>query len=108
LGGHVTIIKILQWIISRKPQGIKLPKVPQRLYVRFVLISMFIIKALKIKSISLTLDWNPLNTCFCPSLTFLKASSTKGIKKLSSADRAKLVLPNETKEILIGILLGGM
>jgi len=35
-----------------------------------------------------------------------KASSTKGIKKLSSGGRAKLVLPEEVKEMLIGILLG--
>lgn len=32
--------------------------------------------------------------------------STKGIKRLSSSERALIELPNEVKEILIGILLG--
>lgn len=36
----------------------------------------------------------------------LLAISTKGIKKLSSAERAKILMPGETKEILVGLILG--
>lgn len=34
------------------------------------------------------------------------ARSTKGITRLSSAERALLTLPDEVKDVLIGILLG--
>lgn len=43
---------------------------------------------------------------FFPGLILNKAISTKGIKKLSKAERAKVLIPDEVKEILIGILLG--
>lgn len=34
------------------------------------------------------------------------ATSTKGIKRLSKAERTDILLPEVTKDILIGILLG--
>nr|YP_009722347.1 hypothetical protein [Morchella importuna]QGN66749.1 hypothetical protein [Morchella importuna] len=34
------------------------------------------------------------------------AGSTKGIKRLSAAERAKITIPEETKEALVGTLLG--
>jgi LAGLIDADG DNA endonuclease family len=34
------------------------------------------------------------------------ARSTKGIKRLSSTERALVTIPNDVKEILVGILLG--
>ena len=34
------------------------------------------------------------------------ARSTKGVTRLSSSDRALVTLPDEVKEVLIGILLG--
>lgn len=34
------------------------------------------------------------------------AHSTKGIIRLSSAERALIMIPNDTKDVLIGILLG--
>ncbi|KAG0122484.1 group I intron orf, partial [Tuber indicum] len=37
---------------------------------------------------------------------FKGAISTKGIKKLSALERAKILIPEEIKEVLIGILLG--
>lgn len=36
----------------------------------------------------------------------LAARSTKGIGRLSSSERAQIVLPGEVKEVLVGILLG--
>ena len=32
--------------------------------------------------------------------------STQGIIRLSSAERASIIIPEETKDVLIGILLG--
>lgn len=43
---------------------------------------------------------------FIPSLTLGTAASTKGIKRLSKAERAEMSLPEEKKDILVGILLG--
>jgi hypothetical protein len=40
------------------------------------------------------------------SLVSFAARSTKGITRLSLAERAGIELPDEIKEILIGILLG--
>ena len=34
------------------------------------------------------------------------ARSTKGVTRLSSAERALITIPDETKDILVGILLG--
>jgi hypothetical protein len=34
------------------------------------------------------------------------ASYLKGIKKLSAAERAKISIPEETKEVIVGTLLG--
>nr|ATI20297.1 LAGLIDADG endonuclease [Juglanconis sp.] len=53
----------------------------------------------KIKDIS---SYIPL--CFSPSPVLQR--STKGIKRLSSSERALLEFPDEVKEILVGILLG--
>ena len=36
----------------------------------------------------------------------MAASSTKGIKRLTKAERAEVELPEETKDVLVGILLG--
>lgn len=41
-----------------------------------------------------------------PSPVLQAARSTKGIKRLSFSERASIKLPDEVKEILIGILLG--
>lgn len=41
-----------------------------------------------------------------PDSVFYIASSSKGIKKLSAAERAKITIPEETKEVLVGTLLG--
>lgn len=41
-----------------------------------------------------------------PSPVLQAAHSTKGIKRLSFSERASIKLPDEVKEILIGILLG--
>ena len=43
---------------------------------------------------------------FMPSPVLQAARSTKGIKRLSFSERASIKLPDEVKEILIGILLG--
>lgn len=40
------------------------------------------------------------------SIVFYATRSTKGIIRLSSAERALVTLPDEIKEILVGILLG--
>lgn len=40
------------------------------------------------------------------SLVLYATRSTKGIVRLSSAERALVTLPDEIKEILVGILLG--
>ena len=44
--------------------------------------------------------------CFSPSPKLQDYRSTKGIKRLSSSERALIKLPDEVKEVLIGILLG--
>jgi hypothetical protein len=41
-----------------------------------------------------------------PSLILLGGRSTKGVTRLSSSERAKITLPDEIKEILVGIMLG--
>lgn len=43
-----------------------------------------------------------------PSLILLAVRSTKGIERLSSSERAKIELPDEVKDILVGILLGAL
>jgi hypothetical protein len=43
---------------------------------------------------------------FMPSHTLGTAASTKGIKRLSKAESAEISLPQEKKDMLIGILLG--
>jgi len=43
---------------------------------------------------------------FTPSLILLSIRSTKGIKRLSPKERALITIPDEIKEILVGILLG--
>ena len=40
------------------------------------------------------------------SLILFAARSTEGIKRLSKSERASINIPDEVKEILIGILLG--
>ena len=40
------------------------------------------------------------------STVFFAARSTKGITRLSPTERAAIKLPDEVKEVLIGILLG--
>ena len=40
------------------------------------------------------------------SLVLYAARSTKGIFRLSSAERALMIIPDDLKEVLIGILLG--
>lgn len=44
--------------------------------------------------------------CFSPSPVLHDYRSTKGIKRLSSSERALIKLPDDVKEVLIGILLG--
>lgn len=46
------------------------------------------------------------NYSFLPGLILNQAITTKGIKKLSKAERAKILIPDEVKDVLIGILLG--
>lgn len=41
-----------------------------------------------------------------PSLVFFAARSTKGIQRLSSAERALITMPEDVRDTLIGILLG--
>lgn len=41
-----------------------------------------------------------------PCLTLLSSRSTKGIKRLSSKERALFSIPKVIKEILVGMLLG--
>jgi hypothetical protein len=40
------------------------------------------------------------------SLVLYAARSTKGILRLSSTDRALVTIPDDLKEVLVGILLG--
>jgi hypothetical protein len=40
------------------------------------------------------------------STTQINARSTKGIKRLSSTERALITIPKKKKDILVGILLG--
>lgn len=40
------------------------------------------------------------------SLVLYAARSTKGIFRLSSVERALMIIPDDLKEVLIGILLG--
>lgn len=40
------------------------------------------------------------------SLVTIKKRSTKGISRLSSSERKQILIPNEIKDVLIGILLG--
>lgn len=40
------------------------------------------------------------------SLVLYAARSTKGILRLSSADRALVTIPDDLKDVLVGILLG--
>lgn len=43
---------------------------------------------------------------FSISTACCAASYTKGIARLSPAEIARITIPNETKDILVGILLG--
>ena len=43
---------------------------------------------------------------FIYNRVLFSARSTKGVTRLSSSDRALVALPDEVKEVLIGILLG--
>lgn len=43
---------------------------------------------------------------FSTTLILYSARSTKGILRLSSAERSAISLPDEVKEVLVGILLG--
>lgn len=43
---------------------------------------------------------------FLSSLILFAARSTKGIKRLSLSERAAIIIPEDIKEILVGILLG--
>ena len=43
---------------------------------------------------------------FIYNRVLFSARSTKGVTRLSSSDRALVTLPDEVKEVLIGILLG--
>jgi hypothetical protein len=51
------------------------------------------------------MDLSPL-IFFIYTRVLFAARSTKGITRLSSFERAAIKLPDETKEVLIGILLG--
>lgn len=52
------------------------------------------------------LDINPSISLIRPIFSCAEDGSTKGIKRLSSAERANISIPEETKEVLVGILLG--
>lgn len=56
--------------------------------------------------ISVKLDLYYHVSFFMPSLILMAASSTKGIKRLTKAERAEVELPEEIKDVLVGILLG--
>lgn len=43
---------------------------------------------------------------FISTGVILSARTTKGITRLSPSERSAIILPDEVKEILIGILLG--
>ena len=46
------------------------------------------------------------NISLCTGLLFYVARSTKGITRLSSAERVAITLPYDIKDILVGIMLG--
>ena len=50
------------------------------------------------------MDWYPI-LFFMYSSVLFAAHSTKGIIRLSPTERASIKLPDEVKEVLIGILL---
>jgi hypothetical protein len=52
------------------------------------------------------IDINYIFLYFSTTLILYSARSTKGVLRLSSAERSAISLPDEVKEILIGILLG--
>ena len=54
---------------------------------------------------TLSIDLSPV-LFFIYSLVLFAARSTKGITRLSPVERASIKLPDEVKEVLIGILLG--
>lgn len=56
-------------------------------------------------SLTLSIDLSPV-LFFIYSLVLFAARSTKGITRLSPTERASIKLPDEVKEVLIGILLG--
>lgn len=47
-----------------------------------------------------------ISSLFLTSLVLFATRSTKGIKRLSPADRAGISIPDDVKEVLVGILLG--
>ena len=56
------------------------------------------------------LDQSDVNSSLAISLFIDRKYSTKGVPRLSSADRALIIIPDEIKEILVvlgRILLGG-
>ena len=52
------------------------------------------------------LDQSSVNSTLAISVFTGRRYSTKGVPRLSSADRALIIMPDEIKEILVGILLG--
>lgn len=42
----------------------------------------------------------------CASLVTINKGSTKGVNPLSSSERKQILMPNDIKDVLIGILLG--
>lgn len=44
--------------------------------------------------------------CLSASIVTIKKRSTKGVTRLSSWERKQILMPNDIKDVLIGILLG--